>query len=93
MAPPPLSLPNPSLAQTNPDLKKKTVLKYSEPNFSPDEARSRHPKYYAAKDTVTSIPGSKTDTAPAQVPPEAGMAATTPDEARGKKRARAEDFL
>ena len=35
IAPPPLSLPNPSLAQTNPDLKKKTVLKYSEPNFSP----------------------------------------------------------
>lgn len=33
--PPPLSLPNPALAQTNPDLKKKTVLKYSEPNFSP----------------------------------------------------------
>ena len=35
IAPPPLSLPNPSLAQTNPDLKKKTLLKYSEPNFSP----------------------------------------------------------
>ena len=34
-APPPLTLPNPTLAQTNPDLKKKTVLKYSEPNFSP----------------------------------------------------------
>ena len=59
-----------------------------------DEVRSRHPKYYVAKDTVTSIPGPKTDTAPAQVPPEAGTtAATTPDEARGKKRARAEDFL
>jgi hypothetical protein len=35
MAPPPLMLPDPSLAQTNPDLKKKTVLKYPEPNFSP----------------------------------------------------------
>ena len=34
-APPPLTLPIPSLAQTNPGLKKKTVLKYSEPNFSP----------------------------------------------------------
>jgi len=91
--PPPLSLPNPALAQTNPDLKKKTVLKYSEPNFSPDEVRSRHPKYYVAKDTVTSAPGSKTDAALAQVAPEAGTAATAPDEARGKKRARAEDFL
>jgi len=87
IAPPPLTLPNPSLAQTNPDLKKKTVLKYSEPNFSPDEVRSRHPKYYVAKDTVTSTPGSKTDTAPE------AAATTTPDEARGKKRARAEDFL
>ena len=35
LAPPPLSLPDPSLAQTNPELKKKTVLKYPEPNFSP----------------------------------------------------------
>ena len=57
-----------------------------------DEVRSRHPKYYVAKDTVTSTPGSKTDAAPTQVAPEVA-AVTTPDEARGKKRARAEDFL
>ena len=57
-----------------------------------DEVRSRHPKYYVAKDMVTSTPGSKTDAAPAQVAPEAA-AVITPDEARGKKRARAEDFL
>jgi hypothetical protein len=86
--PPPLSLPNPALAQTNPDLKKKTLLKYSEPNFSPDEVRSRHLKYYVAKDMVTSAPGSKTDAAHAQVALEAA-----PEEVRGKKRARAEDFL
>ncbi|KAH8995411.1 hypothetical protein EDB92DRAFT_202765 [Lactarius akahatsu] len=91
IAPPPLSLPNPTLAQTNPDLKKKTMLKYSEPNFSPDEVRSRHPKYYVAKDTVTSAPGSKTDAALAQVASETGI--FVPEEARGKKRARAEDFL
>ena len=58
-----------------------------------DEVRSRHLKYYVAKDMVTSAPGSKTDAAHAQVAPEAGTATTAPEEARGKKRARAEDFL
>ncbi|KAI0263413.1 hypothetical protein BC834DRAFT_924937 [Gloeopeniophorella convolvens] len=92
--PPPLTLPNPALAQTNPELKKKTVLKYSEPNFCPDEVRSRHPKYYVAKDTLASAPGAKTDAAAAQVAPEAGAAgAASTEEMRGKKRARAEDFL
>jgi len=92
-APPPLTLPNPSLAQTNPELKKKTVLKYSEPNFSPDEVRSRHSKYYFAKDMLASAPEAKTDAAPAQVVPNAGAVTAAPEEARGKKRARAEDFL
>jgi len=86
-------LPNPSLAQTNPELKKKTVLKYAEPNFSPDEVRARHPKYYFAKDILASAPEAKTDAAPAQVAPEAEAAAAAPEESRGKKRARAEDFL
>ncbi|KAI0306268.1 hypothetical protein B0F90DRAFT_1808024 [Multifurca ochricompacta] len=86
--PPPLTLPNPALAQTNPELKKRTVLKYSEPNFSPDEVRGRHPKYYVAKDTSSSTPEAKADAAP-----EAGAAVAAPEEARGKKRARAEDFL
>ncbi|KAH9955223.1 hypothetical protein BC827DRAFT_1237812 [Russula dissimulans] len=93
VAPPPLTLPNPSLAQTNPELKKKTVLKYAEPNFSPDEVRARHPKYYFAKDILASAPEAKTDAAPAQVAPEAEAAAAAPEESRGKKRARAEDFL
>jgi len=92
-APPPLTLPNPTLAQTNPELKKKTVLKYSEPNFSPDEVRSRHPKYYSAKDMLASAPEAKTDAAAAQVVPDAGVTVAAPEEARGKKRARAEDFL
>ncbi|KAI9511087.1 hypothetical protein F5148DRAFT_1326346 [Russula earlei] len=92
-APPPLTLPNPSFAQTNPELKKKSVLKYSEPNFSPDEVRARHLKYYFAKDMLASALEAKTDAAPAQVAPEAGAAAAAPEEARGKKRARAEDFL
>jgi hypothetical protein len=114
MAPPPLTLPDPSLAQTNPELKKKTVLKYPEPNFSPvssdvvflsacvmiliilqlkDEVRARHPKYYFAKGVIVSAREAKTDGALAQDAPEAGVVAVAPEEARGKKRARAEDFL
>ncbi|KAI0027057.1 hypothetical protein K488DRAFT_74844 [Vararia minispora EC-137] len=80
--PPALVLPNPALAQTNPDLRKKTDLKYPDANFSPEEKRAIHPRYYSAKDTLASASDPKTDGA--QVPQE---------EARGKKRARAEDFL
>ncbi len=107
-------MPDPSLAQTNPELKKKTVLKYPEPNFSPvssdvvfhetyvriliilrfkDEVRARHLKYYFAKDVIVSALEAKTDGALAQDVPEAGAVAVAPEEARGKKRARAEDFL
>ncbi|OSD08244.1 hypothetical protein PYCCODRAFT_1429308 [Trametes coccinea BRFM310] len=77
-SPPPLVLPNPSLAQVNPPFKKGTVLKWDDPNFSPEEKRSRHPKYHF------SLQGEKTDGPVPNVPPE---------EMRGKKRARAEDFL
>ncbi|OCH92257.1 hypothetical protein OBBRIDRAFT_727142 [Obba rivulosa] len=77
---PPLTLPNPSLAQTNPPfIKKPTVLKWSDPNFSSDEVRSRHPKYYYRKETASG--GAQASSTPAS------------DEPRGKKRARAEDFL
>lgn len=65
------TLPNPALAQTNAPFKKKTDLKYPDPNFSPDEKRAYHPKYYFDK----------------------GPAAAPVEESRGKKRARAEDFL
>ncbi|VDB89627.1 unnamed protein product [Peniophora sp. CBMAI 1063] len=81
---PQLRIPDPSLAQTNPDLKKKTDLKWSDANFSPEEKRAVHPRYYIAKDTPPSAPESKTDGHGAQV---------SPEESRGKKRARAEDFL
>lgn len=84
IAPPKLTLPNPSLAQTNPDLKKKTSLKYPEPNFSPDEVRAIHPKYYFAKGQLSSTSESKTD---------AAQGSYAQEESRGKKRARAEDFL
>jgi len=42
---------------------------------------------------LASAPEAKTDAAPAQVMADAGAAAAAPEEARGKKRARAEDFL
>ncbi|OBZ69287.1 hypothetical protein A0H81_10885, partial [Grifola frondosa] len=77
---PPLSLPNPSLAQTNPPFKKATDLKWSDPNFSVDEKRSRLPKYYCAAHTT---PAEKVD----------GQGTPAHEESRGKKRARAEDFL
>ncbi|KIM42546.1 hypothetical protein M413DRAFT_26586 [Hebeloma cylindrosporum] len=65
---PVLVLPDPSLAQTNAEFKKPTELKVNDANFSPDEHRAIHPKYFCAKPHK-------------------------PDESRGKKRARAEDFL
>ncbi|TFK75048.1 hypothetical protein BDN72DRAFT_811918 [Pluteus cervinus] len=70
-----LVLPNPTLAQTNPDLKKKTELKYTDANFSPEEHRAVHPKYAYTQPAE----------APTHVAPQ--------EETRGKKRARAEDFL
>jgi len=55
-------------------------LKYTDPNFSPDETRSRHPKYYVAPDKDITMGDDTPTSQPA-------------DEPRGKKRARAEDFL
>ncbi|EMD38037.1 hypothetical protein CERSUDRAFT_113178 [Gelatoporia subvermispora B] len=87
---PPLTLPNPTLAQTNPPfIKKPTVLKWSDANFSPDEVRSRHLKYYHRKEQIAAADGAagglKGDAQASSTP--------APDEPRGKKRARAEDFL
>ncbi|KAF8634535.1 hypothetical protein AX15_000834 [Amanita polypyramis BW_CC] len=66
------TLSNPALAQTNPEFKKPTDLKYKDANFCPEEHRALHPKYYYAKSNDTAAPSEET---------------------RGKKRARAEDFL
>ncbi|KAF5384057.1 hypothetical protein D9615_003141 [Tricholomella constricta] len=44
-----LVLPNTALAQTNPPFKKSTVLKYDDPNFSPEEHRAIHPRYFCPK--------------------------------------------
>jgi len=71
--PPQLTLPNEALAQTNPEFKKATSLKYSDPNFSADEQRAIHLKYF--------------------VPKSADVVLSQGEESRGKKRARAEDFL
>ena len=42
---------------------------------------------------IVSVPKARTDGALAQDASEAGAVAVAPEEARGKKRARAEDFL
>ncbi|KAJ7745727.1 putative zinc finger protein [Mycena metata] len=71
------TLPHPTKAQTNPESKKGMVLIGNEdengvggdPNFSIEEKRAFHPKYFV----------------PRPLPP--------PEESRGKKRARAEDYL
>ncbi|GBE90211.1 hypothetical protein SCP_1900600 [Sparassis crispa] len=76
--PPPLTLPHPSLAQTNPPFKKATVLKWSDANFAPEEKRASERKYYFPKGLSKS---GDSHAVPGQ------------EEARGKKRARAEDFL
>ncbi|KAL1939158.1 hypothetical protein VTO73DRAFT_10199 [Trametes versicolor] len=76
--PPPLVLPNPSLAQVNPPFKKGTALKWEDANFSPEERRSRCPKYYFP------LANEKADGPVPNV---------SSEEMRGKKRARAEDFL
>ncbi|PPQ87411.1 hypothetical protein CVT25_008107 [Psilocybe cyanescens] len=68
-----LSLPNGAVFQTNPEFKKATDLKVKDANFSPDEHRAIHPKYFCAKLAENPSPQA--------------------DESRGKKRARAEDFL
>jgi len=70
---PVLTLPNPSLAQSNAEFKKPTDLKVKDANFSPDERRAIHAKYFCSE--------------PGDGPP------APPEESRGKKRARAEDFL
>ncbi|KAI5996618.1 putative zinc finger protein [Pisolithus orientalis] len=77
--PPPLVLPNPALEQKYGPFKK-TDLKYADPNFSPEEKRGRTAKYYFASDA--------TNTTPSQ-----DQMASGTEEFRGKKRARAEDFL
>jgi len=80
-APPPLTLPNSALEQKYAPFKKPTELKYANPNFSPEEKRAHTKKYYVARDS-TNMPLSGIDSS-----------ALSAEETRGKKRARAEDFL
>lgn len=79
-SPPPLVLPNPALEQKYGPFKKKTDLKYADPNFSPEEKRAHTARYSFASDA--------TNTTVSQV-----QTATGTEEFRGRKRARAEDFL
>jgi hypothetical protein len=54
-----LVLPNPGLHQTNPDLKKKTAVKYADANFSPDEKRGRSAKYYVVPNQTSAVEESR----------------------------------
>ncbi|KAG6875299.1 hypothetical protein C0993_009870, partial [Termitomyces sp. T159_Od127] len=45
-------LPSNVTPQTNPAFKKQTALKYADANFSPEEHRAIHPKYFFAKGTA-----------------------------------------
>ncbi|KAG6902096.1 hypothetical protein C0995_004448 [Termitomyces sp. Mi166 len=47
-----LVLPSNVTPQTNPPFKKETVLKYADANFTPEEHRAIHPKYFFAKGAV-----------------------------------------
>ena len=94
---PELRLPNPTLAQTNPPFKKATEMKWGDANFSPvrtffptstekplltteqEEHRAIHARYHFAKDVTNQSQSAKP--------------ASLGEEPRGKKRARAEDFL
>jgi len=62
------------------------ALKWANPNFSPDEFRSRDPKYYYSK-----AKDSKWIEENVSVLTQSSVQHT--EEPRGKKRARAEDFL
>ncbi|KAF9552398.1 hypothetical protein CPC08DRAFT_790207 [Agrocybe pediades] len=73
MRQPILTLPSGAVMQVNTEFKKPTDMKFKDANFSPDEHRAIHPKYFCAK----------------MEDPPLGQQ----EESRGKKRARAEDFL
>ncbi|THH33145.1 hypothetical protein EUX98_g1044 [Antrodiella citrinella] len=78
-APLELRLPDPSSVQTNPPFKKATELKWSDPNFSPEEKRAINPKYHVPRDVTNQVKSEGHS--------------TPSEESRGKKRARAEDYL
>jgi hypothetical protein len=80
-SPPALTIPNSALEQKYAPFKKPTELKYADPNFAPEEKRAYTKKYYVARDS-TNMPPSGIDSS-----------ALAAEETRGKKRARAEDFL
>jgi len=65
------------------------MLKWDDSNFSPEEKRATHPKYYFPKEGDA----QKHANAQAQQPYQQQAGAFVAEESRGKKRARAEDFL
>ncbi|KAF5342182.1 hypothetical protein D9611_002158 [Ephemerocybe angulata] len=84
---PPLTLPNPSLKQKNPEFKKATELKWNDANFSPEERRSRCGRYWWAARGQSQGGGVGERGGGGE-----GHGDGRGEEGRGKKRARAEDF-
>jgi hypothetical protein len=88
---PVLTLPDPSRAQTNPDFKKPTDLKFKDANFSPVSPSSSlftiHLDISCLQDERRAIHIKYFYSALESA------AAPVQEEPRGKKRARAEDFL
>ncbi|TFK20021.1 hypothetical protein FA15DRAFT_682714 [Coprinopsis marcescibilis] len=95
----PLRLPNPALKQFNPEFKKATQLKWNDANFSPEERRANDPKYFFDKTNAANLANSNTNnnTSSSGSVANSGNENQSQDvggeEHRGKKRARAEDFL
>jgi hypothetical protein len=90
---PVLTLPNPSLAQSNAEFKKPTDLKVKDPNFSPVccfillYLRLLLMEIFILQDEHRAIHAKYFCAEPGDGPP------APLEESRGKKRARAEDFL
>jgi hypothetical protein len=95
---PVLTLPTGAIPQTNPEFKKATDLKVKDANFSVDEHRAIHAKYFVAQldapahfgaDGVSASASASASDAPSGSQTQSSESG----ESRGKKRARAEDLF
>lgn len=87
---PPLQLPEGSLKQILPDFKKPTKLHYTDPNFSPVSQLA----YLMSLLSHSRLQEEKRSRDPKYYfKKEGAPAVAANEETRGKKRARAEDFL
>ncbi|KAF5323746.1 hypothetical protein D9619_012875 [Psilocybe cf. subviscida] len=94
MRQPVLTLPPGAIPQTNPEFKKPTDLKVKDANFSADERRAIHAKYFVAQLDAPTHVAADGLSASASASDAPGSSQTHESgESRGKKRARAEDLF